>query len=654
VSIRQKLMLLVVIPLIGLLYLTSIKIYEKIELNKKMSMTSNLVKMSSLVSSFVHETQKERGATAGYIGSRGEKFRDKLSSQRLNSDKMMKSFKTFVSSTIDESYNSEIKENISKINQKLSRLKSIRKRVDKFSIPLKDAINYYTDLNKELLNIISLAAKYSPQNRITKDLVAYNSFLKAKERTGIERAVLSGAFAEDRFEEGMFKKAVWLVAQQDAYMDDFLQNANDEIKKIYYKNIKDSSFQKVKEKEDIAFLKANEGGFGVDPVVWFDVMTKKINVLKKIDDSISNIIVKDIEYSSKNFMLAMITSILTILISIVFSYFISQNIKTRILSLRDMISNIAKTKDFRIKPQDIKKDEIGEIQEAFINLLESISKTLNEAKMSAEENRRDAKEIKEILQKIFTNIKKEVYIVINSVKEADFIKNDLKNSVQNSIESKEDMQSAYENLKKTEKQIFEMIEKINSNAEIEVSLAARLKQLSTDAEQIQDVLNVISDIAEQTNLLALNAAIEAARAGEQGRGFAVVADEVRQLAEKTQKSLIEINATVNVIVQAIVETSESMNNNIENIEELSSRSSGVQDEIEKVNETTKVTALALNETAKSVDDTAKKVENFINKVNVIKDISDKNEISIQIADKAAEDLNASADKLEQSLEQFKI
>ncbi|WP_407925338.1 methyl-accepting chemotaxis protein [Helicobacter canis] len=90
------------------------------------------------------------------------------------------------------------------------------------------------------------------------------------------------------------------------------------------------------------------------------------------------------------------------------------------------------------------------------------------------------------------------------------------------------------------------------------NVSGRTNEVIQQTEDIRNVIGIIRDIADQTNLLALNAAIEAARAGEHGRGFAVVADEVRKLAERTSKSLGEIEANTNLLVQSINDMAESI------------------------------------------------------------------------------------------------
>ncbi|MGP1450368.1 MAG: methyl-accepting chemotaxis protein [Wolinella sp.] len=118
--------------------------------------------------------------------------------------------------------------------------------------------------------------------------------------------------------------------------------------------------------------------------------------------------------------------------------------------------------------------------------------------------------------------------------------------------------SASENLKES-KQSLELIsvsmDDVNQKADALIS----------NSRDIQSIIRIIKDIADQTNLLALNAAIEAARAGEHGRGFAVVADEVRKLAENTAKSLSQIEANTGVLAQGINEMSEAIKEQTEGI-----------------------------------------------------------------------------------------
>ncbi|GAA9599011.1 methyl-accepting chemotaxis protein TlpB [Helicobacter pylori] len=157
-------------------------------------------------------------------------------------------------------------------------------------------------------------------------------------------------------------------------------------------------------------------------------------------------------------------------------------------------------------------------------------------------------------------------------------------------------------VKESKDAIGHLFSQITESAHTEEELSSQVEQLSRNADDVKSILDIINDIADQTNLLALNAAIEAARAGEHGRGFAVVADEVRNLAGRTQKSLAEINSTIMVIVQEINAVSSQMNLNSQKMERLSDMSKSVQETYEKMSSNL---SSVVQDSNQSMDDYAK-------------------------------------------------
>jgi len=186
------------------------------------------------------------------------------------------------------------------------------------------------------------------------------------------------------------------------------------------------------------------------------------------------------------------------------------------------------------------------------------------------------------------------------------------------------------------------------------NLNESMEHLIRQSEDIKNILAIIHDIAEQTNLLALNAAIEAARAGEHGRGFAVVADEVRKLAERTQKSLSEINATITVINQNIHDVSDSIGESAKEMTAISGEASNLKDKAFEARNSMDTTLDLSKLAAHDVTIVAKNVKELIVGAENILEMANANRAAALSVDQVAVTMSNQARDLKNSLDRFVI
>ena len=563
-SLKSRLLLIATVPIAVMLILGVSGAWKKYSDYQSRVQAESLVSLVVELGETVHELQKERGMSSGFLNSKGSKFSDNLTTQRKQSDaaisRLNESIRHIDASMVGPRYIKLLES----ANKPWSELVKIREQITRLSLESGESFHFYSQTISQLLEIAARTSNQMPSSKLSRLSNAKQALLFLKERNGQERALVTGGFSAGRLTQAQFNTFQSLLSDQATYLRITIAYATPEQETMLRDKLVEPIVNEVGAIEQMVKDKGANADLAYSPEDWFAKITAKIDLLRTVEESHTKDIQQEIQANMASDRDAFVLYACLLLVAVALTLWICFSI------VRNLLQTLGGEPEYAVQvARRIAKGDLS----ATISLQANDTTSLLASMKTMQDGLREMVEQIVVATVQLAGFAKQLSASSHQVQEATNQQTDAAATVAATVEEMtvsighisdntadvnksaiESKQMAEEGELFSQKTIAEMnkiVDNVNQSSVF-------MQTLDEQSHKIADIVNVIKEVADQTNLLALNAAIEAARAGEQGRGFAVVADEVRKLAERTKLSTQDIAAMIEAIRSGTMQAVESM------------------------------------------------------------------------------------------------